>query len=116
MLIAFATAAGQGDVAGLEKLLASDVALRTDGGGRVHAARNVIHGANAAARGLIGVTRKTVATPGVLTYELRTINALPTLVWSIDGVVVGLVSIETDGALIHAVDVVVNPEKLAHVA
>src|SRR5215831_15073514 len=58
LMSAFAAATQSGDLNGLTQLLASDVRVVTDGGGKVRAALNVIDGADHAARFLIGATRK----------------------------------------------------------
>src|SRR6185369_6747568 len=57
LLAAFAAACATGDLAALERLLAADVTLHSDGGGRVNAARNVLHGPDHVARFLLGVRR-----------------------------------------------------------
>ncbi len=49
---------GSGDLHALTQLLASEVRVVTDGGGKVAAALNVIEGADRAARFLVGVARK----------------------------------------------------------
>jgi RNA polymerase sigma-70 factor (ECF subfamily) len=53
-----ALATRSGDLSGLTQLLASDVRVETDGGGKAAAALNVIEGADRAARFLVGATRK----------------------------------------------------------
>ncbi|BCJ47514.1 RNA polymerase sigma24 factor [Actinoplanes ianthinogenes] len=50
LLSAFITAARAGDLAGLEKLFAADVASITDGNGAKHAARRVVEGATPVAK------------------------------------------------------------------
>ena len=76
---AFAAATRSGDLIALTQLLANDVRVVTDGGGKVAAALNVIDGADRAARFLVGVTRKR---PGAwwrdeFTVRFATINGLP---------------------------------------
>src|SRR5689334_636699 len=58
LLSAFAAATQSGDLNALMRLLASDVRVVTDGGGKVRSALNVVEGADRAARFLIDVTRK----------------------------------------------------------
>ncbi|MFJ4223381.1 RNA polymerase sigma factor SigJ [Microbacterium sp. NPDC089695] len=55
---AFQEAARTGEVAGLMSYLAPDVELRSDGGGVVRAARNVVSGADNVARFLLGIAAK----------------------------------------------------------
>lgn len=111
MLLGFMSAVGQGDVAALEQMLAHDVVASADGGGRVSAATKPIHGANAVARYMIGIARKTG--PGLAT-TLRDINGWPALVMHRDGQVAVVLSIETDGARVHALRLVLQPDKLRH--
>lgn len=59
---AFVRAAGSGDLAALAALLDPSVALRSDGGGVVSAARRPVLGADAVARFLLGVVRKNPGT------------------------------------------------------
>jgi RNA polymerase sigma-70 factor (ECF subfamily) len=58
LLSAFVKAIRSGNLEALTRLLASDVRIVTDGGGKVPAALNVLRGADRAARFLIGVSRK----------------------------------------------------------
>jgi hypothetical protein len=55
---AFAAATQSGDLKALTQLLASDVRIVTDGGGKVAAALEVVEGADHAAQFLISVARK----------------------------------------------------------
>src|SRR6478609_8706762 len=58
IMSAFLAATGSGDLNALTALLASDVRVVTDGGGKVRAALNVVEGAERAARFMVDVTRK----------------------------------------------------------
>src|SRR5207245_3441906 len=58
LMSAFAAATQSGDLNALTQLLASDVRVVTDGGGKVRAALNVIDGADRVARFLVDATRK----------------------------------------------------------
>ena len=57
LMSAFIAATGSGDLGALTQLLASDVRVVTDGGGKVRAALNVVEGADRAAQFLVDVTR-----------------------------------------------------------
>ena len=70
-----------GDLNALTQLLASDVRVVTDGGGKVAAALNVLEGADRAARFLIGVARK--GWRDEFTLRFATINGLPGII--VDG-------------------------------
>src|SRR5262249_51399867 len=82
LISAFAAATQSGDLNALTQLLANDVRVVTDGGGKVRAALDVIEGADRAAKFLVDVTRKR---PGAWWREdfrprLATINGLPGII------------------------------------
>jgi RNA polymerase sigma-70 factor (ECF subfamily) len=109
MLGTFFSAVQGGDVKQIEALLVSDAHATTDGGGRSRAALNVVQGANRVARFLVGVSTKQV--PGV-EYEVREVNGWPALVGVLEGVVVAMAQLETDGERVFGVSTWTNPEKL----
>jgi RNA polymerase sigma-70 factor (ECF subfamily) len=111
LLESFGAAVASGDVAGLKAMLAEQVQLHSDGGGRVLAARNVIHGPDHVARFLVGIWRKQHVP---LTVEMRGVNGGPGLIASLDGRVVGVLALDVADGLIRAVHFVNNPDKLAH--
>jgi RNA polymerase sigma factor (sigma-70 family) len=111
---AFFVAARDGDPAALSALLAQDVVIRSDGGGRVLAFRNTVHGLARALRLFAGLARKQQALPCLLGTFL--IDGLP-----------GYASLDPDGNLqttaleirdgrVAAIYFVRNPDKLRHVA
>jgi RNA polymerase sigma factor (sigma-70 family) len=111
---AFFAAARDGDAAALSALLAEDVAIHSDGGGKVIAFLNVIRGLDRAVRLFIGVARK----PGYNPEWLRaaTIDGLPGYL-SIDrGGVLQTNALEIRDGRIAAIYIVRNPDKLRHVA
>jgi RNA polymerase sigma-70 factor (ECF subfamily) len=110
MLGAFFGAVMSGEVSAVERLLVKDATVKTDGGGKVHAAINVITGADRVARFCIGVMKKQPAGAG---FELMDVNGWPSIVAFVDGVVINVTQLETDGALVFAVNSVANPDKLA---
>jgi RNA polymerase sigma-70 factor (ECF subfamily) len=93
-------------------LLAPDAVLISDGGGRVLAARNVIRGADRVARFLVGVTRKQ-ARP--LSHQIALINGAAGVVRRQGGQVHSTLSIACDASAVHAVYVVLNPDKLQRI-
>ena len=112
LLTSFAQAVTAGDLDGIKRVLAEDATLYTDGGGKVHAARNPIRGADAVGRFCLGVLKKA---PAGQTYELRELNGQPSLVGLVDGRVNLVLDIETDGTCIYALHNVLNPDKLLRV-
>ena len=114
LMSAFVEAARSGDLDGLTLLLASDVRVVTDGGGKAAAALNVIDGANRAARFLVGATQK--GWRNDYTLRLATINGLPGVIVDGPDGPVQTAAFEIEGEVIRALYVVRNPDKLRHVA
>jgi RNA polymerase sigma-70 factor (ECF subfamily) len=114
LLSAFVTATASGDLDALMKVLATDVRIVTDGGGKAAAALNVIEGADRSARFLVGAARKGWRPDFTLRHA--TINGLPgVIVDSPDGPV-QTAAFEIDGGVIRAMYVVRNPDKLRHIS
>ena len=118
LMSAFMAATGSGDLDALTQLLASDVRVVTDGGGKVAAALNVLEGADRAARFLVDVTRKR---PGAwwredFTLRFATINGLPGVIVDGPGGPVQTAAFEIEGDVVRALYVVRNPDKLRHLA
>jgi RNA polymerase sigma-70 factor, ECF subfamily len=118
LMSAFATATQSGDLDALMQLLASDVRVVTDGGGKVRAALNVVEGADHAARFLIDVTRKR---PGAWWRDdfrprFALINGLPGIIVDAPEGAVQTAAFEIEGGVIRALYVVRNPDKLRHLA
>jgi RNA polymerase sigma-70 factor (ECF subfamily) len=118
LMSAFAAATQAGDVNALRQLLASDVRIVTDGGGKVRAALNVVEGADRAARFLVGATRKHPGAWWREDFRMRfgTINGLPGVI--VDGPEgpVQTTAFEIEGEVVRALYVVRNPDKLRHLA
>ncbi len=108
----FLAAAQHGDIAGLEKLLAADVVSRADGGGKVMAARNPIHGRDRVARYLIGTLTKFGA--GITPY-LGEVNGEPAIIAAAPDGMRGVIFIHFEGDLIASLEMVLNPDKLSRI-
>lgn len=110
----FLRAAEDGDIDGVVSLLAPDVVLLTDGGGKRKAAQRPIYGADKAARWLLAVMEQPdIADPKVRLTEL---NGEPAIV-AYDGDrpdTVGFVKIG-DAGMITEIYLIRNPDKLAAV-
>ena len=119
LLSAFIAATQSGDLNALTQLLASDVRVWSDGGGKVRAAREVIDvGAERTARFLVDASRPHRGQwwrPD-FTLRLATINGMPGVI--VDGPEgpVQTVAFEIDGDVIRALYAVRNPDKLRHLA
>lgn len=116
LLTAFVSATQSGDLGGLMQMLASDVRVMTDGGGKVTAALNVIHGADRAARFFIGTARK--GWRQGLALRFTTINGLPGVI--IDGpdgpVQTAAFELNPATGAVDAIYIVRNPDKLRHLS
>jgi RNA polymerase sigma-70 factor (TIGR02957 family) len=110
----FLAAAQQGDLAGLEALLAHDVVLTGDGGGKVPALARSLHGRNRVARTLVNWLRVASRIPD-FTIRLTEVNGGPGVV-ALDGRqrLISVWSLETADGEIVSISSVVNPDKLAH--
>ena len=115
---AFVAATRSGDLQGLTQLLASDVRVVTDGGGKVRAALNVIEGADRVAQFLVDATRKRPGAWWRDDFRLRfaTINGLPGVIVDAPEGPVQTTAFEIDGDRIRTLYVVRNPDKLRHLA
>ncbi|MER5931533.1 RNA polymerase sigma-70 factor [Streptomyces sp. NPDC002054] len=105
LVAGFLAAARDGDLAGLEQLLAAEAVYVSDSGGRVSAARRPVQGRNKVARFMIGVQRR----PGAgVPFSVLEVNGAPALVFEGQAVV----QFEFENGLVTAVRNIVNPEKL----
>jgi len=109
LLRSFTEAARGGDQARLVSLLAADVVLHGDGGGKAIATKKPVVGSLAVARFIIAVTR---TVPDGASLEEIELNGTPGLVVRADGRPVVAILIDTDGERIHSVFAVANPDKL----
>jgi RNA polymerase sigma-70 factor (ECF subfamily) len=118
LISAFAAATQSGDLNALTQLLASDVRVVTDGGGKVRAALNVIEGADNVAQFVVEATRKRPDTWWRDDFTLRfaIINGLPGLIVDAPEGAVQTAAFEIEGDVIRALYVVRNPDKLRHLA
>jgi len=111
---AFFTAARDGDTAQLAELLAQDVEIHADGGGKVLALRNVVRGLERALRLFVGSHRKNVRAPTLL--RTVKIDGLPGYI-SVDGHgLLQTTALDIRDGRIAAIYIVKNPDKLAHLS
>jgi RNA polymerase sigma-70 factor (ECF subfamily) len=110
----FFAAAREGDLGALESMLAHDVVLRGDGGGKVPALARALSGRNRVARTLRNWARQGARVPGLSMREVE-VNGDPGLmVLDADGRVVSVMALEIAAGEVKAVSSIVNPDKLAH--
>ena len=107
----FFAAAREGDVESLETMLADDVVSAADGGGVVKAARRVVEGRTNVARYLAGLLTKFWED---LDSAVMEVNGEPAVVSYRNGSLRSVWFVETDGAVVSGLRLVVNPEKLAY--
>ncbi|MEV0837933.1 RNA polymerase sigma factor SigJ [Actinocatenispora sera] len=106
---AFAAANRGGDLRALAAVLAPDVVLRSDGGGRVTAARNPVYGPDRVARFLLGAL---AGRPEVEVVERETADGLGFALVT-DATVIGVVTLAVAGEAVTEVRMVLNPDKLS---
>lgn len=111
---AFFTAASGGDAAALSALLTQDVTIHSDGGGKVLAFRNVIHGVDRAVRLFEGLWRKKMGYHPRLVRSV-TIDGLPGYVSVDRGEVLQTTAFDIRYGRIATIYIVRNPDKLRHV-
>ncbi len=105
----FLRACMQGDVDGLVSMLADDVTLYGDGGGKRAAPRVPVRGAATVARFLIGSLR---TVPAGFTVQLARVNGAPGLVSFVGGAIDAVLSLDWAGARVRGIYIVRNPDKL----
>ncbi len=92
-------------------LLAEDVELHSDGGGKASAATHPLYGRQTVMRFIIGLHHKR---PPNTTIELSEVNGAPALFVRIDGQLDNVMCLEIGTNGIQAIRIVRNPEKLRH--
>lgn len=112
LLQTFADAVRAQDKDTLLRIFAEEATWTSDGGGNAKAALKVIHGAEQIARFTTGVFRNASAR---LEFRLVSVNAEPGLAAVLDGRLLAIISICTDGQRILDVYSILNPEKLRHI-
>jgi RNA polymerase sigma-70 factor (TIGR02957 family) len=106
----FIAACGGGDLNAVMELLAPDVTVWNDGGGKVTAARRPLHGPDHAARWMLGVLAKPISAGVVL--RPVTINGELGVLYTIGGQPVGALTFDLAGGRIQNLRLQVNPDKL----
>ena len=110
----FFRAAEQGDLAGLEALLAADVQLTGDGGGKVPALARSLHGRNRVARTLINWLRLVARLPGVSLRPVEVNGSPGALFLDAQQALIAVLALDIAGGQIISIGGIVNPDKLTH--
>jgi RNA polymerase sigma factor (sigma-70 family) len=109
----FFAAVEEGDLEGLEELLAHDVVLRGDGGGKAPALARALHGRARVARQLIVGMR--ALTRFAITWRREEVNGQPgALFFDTGGGLVAVTVLDVAEGQIQGVSSIVNPDKLRH--
>jgi RNA polymerase sigma-70 factor (ECF subfamily) len=109
----FFAAAQQGDLAELEALLASDVELTGDGGGKVPALARSLRGRSTVARTLIDSVLS-ARVPGVSVRRVEVNGGTGALYLDAQQRLIAVVSLDIAGGQITSINSIVNPDKLTH--
>jgi RNA polymerase sigma-70 factor (ECF subfamily) len=110
----FFAAVEEGNLEALEEMLAHDVVLRGDGGGKAPAITRPIHGRTKVARTLTTGLRTATRVVG-FTLRREEINGQPGAVFfDRDGKVAGVMVLDVADGQIQTVNSIVNPDKLQH--
>jgi len=102
-----------GDMGDLERLLAADVVVQGDGGGKAPQWTQAIVGAERVGPLLLGIGRQ--MREARLTAELHRINGQPgAIIRTADGQITNVFVLDVLDGLVQAVRSVINPDKLRH--
>lgn len=110
---AFFTASRDGDVTALSALLARDVEIHSDGGGKVLAFREAIRGLDRALRLFVSAQRKAATVP--LLLRTAKVGGLPGFISLDPNSVLQTTALDIRDGKIVAIYIVKNPDKLTHV-
>jgi RNA polymerase sigma-70 factor (TIGR02957 family) len=110
----FFQAAEQGDLSGLEALLAHDVELTGDGGGKVPALARTLRGRSRVARTLIDWARLGARLPEMSLRPVELNGGPGALYLDAQQRLIAVVALEIAGGQITSISAIVNPDKLTH--
>jgi RNA polymerase sigma-70 factor (TIGR02957 family) len=110
----FFEAAEQGDLSGLEALLAHDVELTGDGGGKVPALARTLRGRDRVARTLMNWVRLGARAPGASLRPVEINGGPGALYLDAEQRLIAVMALDIAGGQIRGINGIVNPDKLAH--
>jgi RNA polymerase sigma-70 factor (TIGR02957 family) len=112
----FFAAVQEGDLEGLESLLAADVELHGDGGGKAPALARPLFGRDRVARLLSTWQRAGATRIGGVSIRRAEVNGQPGAVFlTSDGAVISVLALGMSEGQITSVSSIVNPDKLRHI-
>jgi RNA polymerase sigma-70 factor (ECF subfamily) len=112
LMESFLAAINTGKLDGLTSLLAEDVELHSDGGGKGIAVPNVVRGIDKVTRGILGSFDHLL--PKNLVGMVTSINGQPGLINYLDGLPHSVLIIDSKDDRIQTIYVITNPDKLSH--
>ena len=113
LLTSFLQAVQGGDMTALTTLLADNVTLWADGGGRARAGvLHAIHGRDAVVRASLATRRFWPPNPSI---ELQEVNGQPALVGRDNGQAWTVLAVDVEQGQIQAIRIIANPDKLTQV-
>jgi RNA polymerase sigma-70 factor, ECF subfamily len=112
LLEGFMMAVGSGDVELLNQILAENVSVTGDGGGKRIAAKHPVVGRAAVARFMIGLGKLMPADAG---FAITEFNGAPALLLWNEGEPYCVMNFTMSGGQIIAIHNVLNPDKLKHI-
>ncbi len=110
----FVAAAQQGDLAGLESMLAADVQLTGDGGGNVPALARSLFGRSRVARTLLVWSRLASRLPGASWHAVEVNGGAGAMFMDSRERVISVIALDIADGEIRSISSIVNPEKLSH--
>jgi SnoaL-like domain len=110
----FFQAAEQGDLARLEALLAHDVELTGDGGGKAPALARSLRGRNRVARMLINWFRLVASLPGVSFRRVEVNGGPGALYLDAQQRLISVLALDIADGQITSIRGIINPDKLTH--
>ena len=112
LITSFFQACQEGDMQGLQEMLAQDVVSWADSGGKVPSARRLVIGSGAVARLWLGLARKV---PAALALSIAEVNGAPAAVLWLDDSLYSVLTLDVLDGKIQAIRNVLNPDKLAYI-
>jgi len=105
----FMQTCANGDMQGLLNLLTEDIVLKSDGGGKVNAARNPIYGSEKVARFMLGIMSKA---PQDFRARLAQVNGQLNIITYLGQTIQSVVELDIADGRIQAIHIILNPDKL----